>query len=270
MSAAPFLGERIYRKRGREIPDLVRELRATVEAARSEAARRKWSWLVALAAITAGVMFASVAGGVCVLVVSIVILLFIAGSKPSRLLASRLGWVTGLLEALQPELHPRARVWLRLDTRAADHAKFCTFTGTSSRGRAKKKFRCPWLTLETTLADGTYLAIDATTRTKTKSGVVAMQQTRVAIAGKAHPARYAVFDDKRQRATLEAQLAHALLKFATRVDSHAVRPARTTRERCKLEVRARGTITPDETLGVVGALVRALGEQRADRARAAR
>lgn len=79
--------------------------------------------------------------------------------------------VQTLLQAVQPEFHPKGTVSLKLDMREASTAVQPERSTTSPySGAAKRYYRHRWLRIAGPLADGSKFALEATTLEKTKSG----------------------------------------------------------------------------------------------------
>ena len=259
-----MMGERTYKKRLRELPGLAAELRNDVVQLQRARWMRVLKWAVGLGAICVGFGLLSIIAGVVLGMIACVVLLFVAAGSPQKTYENLI-WTAELLDALAPELHPRARLYLRLDLRRYDDKAFLTRSYTSSRGRAKSAYRSRWFTLETTLADGTYLMLERTSSVKTKSGAVTADRRKLTVSGRANPRRYKLADRQHQQRRLDVFVQAALVRFHDRPEGTKLKPAPTTADRFGVQVvQDDAPFLVREVIGVIGALVAFLGEQRVD------
>lgn len=182
--------------------------------------------------------------------------------RPARIV-DKLAFAADTLALLAPELHPNARVRLRLDLRAYDDTAFVTRAWKSAAGRDKRKYRSRWFVLQSTLADGTRVSIQRTVGVKVKRGSIAAERRKLVVVALPHPARYRRLEHKDGKALHQAVLA-SVRAFHDRPECMKVKRIDTRHAKglAARVIQDDAPILPREVVAVVGAIVGFLGTCR--------
>jgi hypothetical protein len=143
--------------------------------------------------------------------------------KGYRRKRDKVRFVCDLLEELHVDLHPLRKLRLALDLRPYDHAAKLIWSGTSSAGNPKAKYRDRWLHLDLLLADGTRMRLEREVGVKTKKGGIQSEKRRMFLAMKPNPKRYDVSQIRADADKLRKRMKDAVLgMFASHPDDFHV------------------------------------------------
>jgi hypothetical protein len=135
----------------------------------------------------------------------------------------KIRFVRELLDVLQVDLHPLRKLRLALDLRPYDHSAKLIWTGKSSAGNRKAKYRDKWLYLDLLLADGTRVEVRREVGVKTKKSSIQQEKRRMFLSVKPNPKRYDVNQIRADADKLRKKMKEAVLgMFATHPDDFHV------------------------------------------------
>lgn len=172
------------RLRPEEVPDVVRQLHATLDR------QDRNALLIFLVGM--GLLLGACAptGGITFFVAVVVALVYFARRATRQRAREKVRFLGDLVDLLRDELHQRAHIIIDFDLRHYDEKSKLAWTGRSSAGNAKHKYSDKWLVLRCMLGDGTGLEVVRQAGIKTKKGSVVKEKRRLFVSLRPNPRRY--------------------------------------------------------------------------------